>query len=344
MVFICMCVLLDVLSIRLHSNDKLKTDDRTLFKFLFKKKSKQQMLGLEIQADCINGIVVAYEDKKRPLLQKKMSFPYANRSMLGSALTHVINEAKCNVCSITLAPSFYQLLLLDAVDVSDSELGEAMKWRVSEINNRDVSDLVIDAFRLPADSYRGRMSMCYTAITEKPLIKEIVAGVESTKSSIVYIGINEISITQLIKNLPAFQGLNMVLIKPDKTGGMLCLMDSAQLYLCRTLEGNYGYVTNQNEVQVDDALVENLALDIQRSMDYYESQLGKDGIEIGLIFLDGESGLLMVDKLNEKLDIPITPFVLNDLFESSDEVCDPKFAPAIGAALFARSNSYVADN
>lgn len=325
--------MLDVFSIRLHSNNKLKTDDRTLFKFPFNKNTQQQVLGLEIQADCINGVLVTYESKQRPKLHKKMSHSYANRSMLGAALVHVINEAKCSYCSITLSPSFYQLLLLDAPDVGDSELGEAMKWRVAEINNRDVNDFVVDAFRLPADAYRGRMSMCYSAVTDKSLIREIVAAVESTKNTILGISINELSITQLIKQLPAFYGLNMMFIRPDKTGGMLCLMDSAKLYLCRTLEGSFSYDNKKSGIVQDELFIESLALDIQRSMDYYESQLGKESIEIGFILLDGELNFSVVEQLNEKLDIPITSFVLNDLFENLDEICDPRYSPAIGAAF-----------
>lgn len=320
------------------------TDDRTLFKFSFKKNTQQQVLGLEIQPDCINGVLVNYDGKQRPQLSKKINYPYSNKSMLSPALSHVINETKCSFCSITLAPSFYQLLLLDAPGVSANELGEAMKWKVAEINNRDANDLVVDAFRLPADAYRGRMSMCYSAVTDKALIREIVAVVESTKATMSGISINELSIAQLVKHLPAFQGLNLALIKPDKTGGMLCLMDSAQLYLCRTLEGNFSYGNDKGLFSQDDPLVESLALDIQRSMDYYESQLGKEGVEMGFILLDGELGLQVVDQLNEKLAIPMTPFILNDLFENSGEPCEPKFAPAIGAAFFGLSENHVSNN
>lgn len=316
-------------------------DDRTLFKFSFNRQSSQQVLGLEIQPDCINGVLLSCDGKQRPRLCKKISHPYSNKSMLSVALSHVVDEAKSALCCVTLASSFYQLLLLDAPEVEARELGEAMKWKIAEINNRDANELVVDAFRLPVDAYRGRLSMCYSAVTDKTFIKEIADVMASKKTMLLGISINELCIAQLIKNLPAFQGLNMVLVKPDKTGGMLCLMDSAQLYLCRTLEGNFSH---GNGLGQDDSLVEGLALDIQRSMDYYESQLGKESVEMGFILLDGEAGLQVIEQLNEKLAIPITPFILNDLFENSEELCDPKFAPAIGAAFLGLSETYVSKN
>lgn len=317
---------------------------KTFFAKWQNKKRKESILGIEILNDAINSVELRDGEKKRAQLYNKKSIFYSDKKMMLSLITQMINESNCQSCAITLSPSFYQLMLLDAPDVTDDEFGGAMKWKISEINNQSPNDIVVDAFRLPSDAYRGRMSMCYSAVVDKTLISDLVEVVENCKIKLIGITINELSVAQLMNWMPAFSDLNVVVIKPDKSGGMLCLMEGSSIYLCRTMEGYFTSENIKDELLNDVGRIDNLALDIQRSLDYYESQLGKSGIEMGFLLVDGDEGLNMAEKLNDRLPIPMTLLNLNELFENMDTECESIYASAIGAGFWGLSERNEARN
>lgn len=177
--------------------------------------------------------------------------------------------------------------------------------------------------------------MAYAAVIRRDVVSDVVTAVEASGGQLLSIGINELSMAKLFAWLPAFDDVSIASIKLDHTGGLMSLMENGNVYLCRSLDGHY------SAEEIDEGFLKNienidsLALDIQRSLDYYESQLGKDGIELGFIFIDGESGLALTELLNERLPIPLIPFQAHELFEELElnGKCKAHHGPAIGAAL-----------
>ena len=308
-------------------------DFRSLFQFK-SKKSHPGILGIELLEDGLLTVNVSLSKDKRPVFVSE-SFTPCTRDDLYGALAEVIKKNKFKACSLTLAHGFYQLMLLDAPEVQDDELASAMKWKVAEITSQSVDSIVVEAFRLPEDAYRGRMNMAYAAVIRRDVVSDVVTAVEASGGQLLSIGINELSMAKLFAWLPAFDDVSIASIKLDHTGGLMSLMENGNVYLCRSLDGHY------SAEEIDEGFLKNienidsLALDIQRSLDYYESQLGKDGIELGFIFIDGESGLALTELLNERLPIPLIPFQAHELFEELElnGKCKAHHGPAIGAAL-----------
>ncbi|MBL4606250.1 MAG: hypothetical protein JKY01_00250, partial [Pseudomonadales bacterium] len=108
---------------------------------------------------------------------------------------------------------------------------------------------------------------------------------------------------------------------------------SGNLYLCRTLDGHFSADEIEEGFLNNIENIDRLGLDIQRSMDYYESQLGKPGIELGFIFVDDEKGVELSNLLNDRLPVALIPFQTHEIFETLDVECDARFGAAIGAAL-----------
>jgi MSHA biogenesis protein MshI len=294
--------------------------------------SSTKTLGLEVYANCIVAVSVSLSSSQRPILHETYQEAFTPETM-GEVLLRLINKSACKQCAITLSQNYYQLMLVDSPEVPDEELSSAMKWKANELTTQPIEELVIDAFRLPEDAYRGRMDMSYAAIAQKSAIKKLVDIVDRSESQLKSICINETALANLFNWLPAFDGVDVAVIRLEKSGGTLCLLDSGKLYLCRTLEGYFspeeieqGYLHNVENI-------DRLGLDIQRSMDYYESQLGKPGIELGFIFVDDEKGVELSDLLNERLPVALIPFQTHEIFETSDVECDTRFGAAIGAAL-----------
>ena len=317
-------------------------DFRSLLQFKSKKNHKG-ILGIELLEGGLRAVNISLSKGQRPIFVSEYFIPCTQESMCGQ-LSDLIKKNKFKTCSLTIGHGFYQLMLVDAPEVEDDELASAMKWKVAEMTNQSVDDIVVDAFRLPGDAYRGRMNMAYAAIIKRDFISDTVKAIEAAGGQLLGIGINELSMAKLFSWLPAFDDVSIVLIKLDHTGGLMSLMENGNVYLCRALDEHYSGKIIEKGALADLESIDSLALDIQRSLDYYESQLGKNGVELGFVFVDGELGLSITESLNERLPIPLIPFQAHELFEALQGDCQASHGPAIGAALGGFNGSYHSGN
>lgn len=238
-------------------------------------------------------------------------------------------------CELSLSHEFYNLLLVDAPNVPDAELREAVKWRVKDLIAQPIEKMVVDVFRLPADAYRGRMNMLYAALIEKAVVSSLVAACERENLQLRGIGIAELALAAVSRRLPGVDNLGLALLHMTGESGSINLVENGYLYLTRTLELSSGGGYSGN-VDFQSDPTDNLALDIQRSLDYYESQLGKSGVNRLYVVTESAEQQQWCESLSARLPIRAHLFALADLLPSAlplDAVQQGLLAPAVGAAL-----------
>jgi len=240
-------------------------------------------------------------------------------------------------CHISLSHHFYNMLLVDSPNVPGAELREAVKWRVKDLITQPIEKMVVDVFQLPEDAYRGRMNMLYAALIEKQLVTDLIATCERLNLNLQEIGIAELAIAAVGRSIPDAENLGMAVLHLTGDDGSINLIENGFLYLTRTLEMNAmgGYSGsldfNQNQDPTD-----NLALDIQRSLDYYESQLGKSGVNRLYVVTESAEQQLWCDSLSARLPIKAQPFALDtcvETHEALDTLQQGLLAPAVGIAM-----------
>jgi MSHA biogenesis protein MshI len=239
----------------------------------------------------------------------------------------------------TLHPKFYDMLLVDAPDVDDAELSDAVRWRVKDLIAHPIDDVVVDVFRLPPAAYRGRMNMVYTSIVERKVVQSIVEAAEDAGLDLQSIGINDLSICQYGKHIEGIGSMGIAFITLGQRGGVINLTESGLLYLSRSIEIGLESLTPGeavSELTVDTgSRTDALALDIQRSMDYYESQLGMAGVG-RIIFMPTNELLHQVAAdLENKVSAGLEVLNLSESFSIEEGELDiANFCfNAIGAAL-----------
>lgn len=240
-------------------------------------------------------------------------------------------KAPCHIC---LDHSYYNMLLVDAPDVPDAEIRDAIKWKVKDLIPQDVEQVVVDGFRLPDDAYRGRMNMLYVAAIETQMIQQLVDLCESANLDLVSIGVNELSMSALAKQIEVGSDMGSAILYLNGTSGTINLIENGYLYLTRTIElaNNAGTFSGNLDFQADP--VDNLALDVQRSLDYYESQLGKSGVTRLYLVAASEEHKGWCEGLAERLPIKATLYqVAESMGCEEGEMELGAIAPALGAAL-----------
>lgn len=227
-----------------------------------------------------------------------------------------------------LHPSAYQMFLLEAPEVPAEELRDAMRWRVKDLISEPLENVVIDCFSLPDDAYRGRTRMVYCVVLSKARMQELHSLAQRAGLRLASIDITEMA----LRNLGLLAGAansNLALLRLRTSEGLIIVQNGADLYMARRIE--HGLALAEHDLS-------GATLEIQRSLDYYESQLGKGYISRLLLMPMKHDGERTHQALSGGLAVNLQRLDLRDLFpgqpasdlpESTQAFC----IGAVGAAL-----------
>jgi MSHA biogenesis protein MshI len=239
-------------------------------------------------------------------------------------------------CSIVLHPVYYQLLLTERPAVKDVELSSAVRWKVKELLDFPVEEAAIEHFLLPEDAYRGKKKMVYAAALRKTALQSLVEPVKASGLLIDRIEVSELALHNVVSRLP-HEGGGIAMMQLHAGEGFINLVEDGAIYLTRRLDiGLDKFSTTGNNT----AFFDSLFLEIQRSLDYYESQLGK-GIITQLFYSPGLAETNDIGEfLSAQLGLNVSKLDLAELEAVSKSALDLegneqliRSASAIGAAL-----------
>lgn len=220
---------------------------------------------------------------------------------------HKLKNADCH---FILNRQDYELELIEAPPVEEDEMREAVRWRLKELIQTSIDDAAVDVFPLPDDAYRGRMKMLYAVATPKEIIERYVKFIRACGLDLKYIDIPEMSLRNISLYLPEMEHGTVALLNMHETTGNMLMYSHDAMYLERHIEMGYSSFVNEPDTFSLDSsvMVERLTLDLQRSLDYYESQLGKGvASKIYLLPIEEES-VHLTDDLQAHIDTPILNF------------------------------------
>ncbi|WP_332823434.1 MSHA biogenesis protein MshI [Stutzerimonas kunmingensis] len=282
------------------------------------------MLGIEAGPQGIALAQVVRVPGARPLL------PYCEH-LEGSAdaqaalLEKAVSERAFQglPTNVLLHPSEYQMFLLEAPEVPPQELRDAMRWRIKDMISQSLDDVVIDCFALPEDAYRGRTRMVYCAVLEKTRMEHYAQLVRQAGLHMASIDITEMAFRNL-GSLAGAEGMNLALLRLRTSEGLICIQNGADLYMARRIEQGLARAAQD---------LSSTTLEIQRSLDYFESQLGKGYINRLMLLPMKQDGERAYQGLASGLAVNLQRLDLRELFpgQPGTEMSEAQQAFCIGA-------------
>ncbi|MBL4827210.1 MAG: hypothetical protein JKY66_05780 [Spongiibacteraceae bacterium] len=296
-----------------------------------KKQRRSGRIGLAVGPD---GLAIAHLDQAGKL-------SYCQFHPQPGDVSHLL-ENLCNehgwrglACSVVLHPVYYQLLLAEKPSVQSEEMSSAVRWLVKDLLGYPLEEAAIEHFALPDDAYRGRQKMLYAAALRKKTLQDLVEPAQSCGLKVDCVEIAELALHHLVSRLPEPSGA-VALIQLYEGEGFINLVENGSIYLCRRLDLG---LEKFHAVPDNIPFFEALLLEIQRSLDYYESQLGK-GIVTTLYYSPGLAELEPLGQfLSNQLGLNVAPLDIQSFNStkneniSIDDVQVQNCASAIGAAL-----------
>ena len=250
---------------------------------------------------------------------------------------HKLNNADCH---FVLGDDQYELQLLETPQVESGELREAVRWRLKDLISMPIEEAALDIFPLPDDAYRGRMKMVYAVVANKQVISDTLEFIAKVGLTPSVINIPEMALRNIAMYIPEMEFGSVALLKMRHDSGSMLMYSHNALYLTRQIEFGYAsFASQQGAFTLDnEVVVDRLSLDLQRSLDYYESQLGK-GVTNKIYVLPMEDEHInFEDALSNSLHAPILHFDCREFLPMQEganpSVSEQAFClPVIGALL-----------
>ncbi len=232
-------------------------------------------------------------------------------------------------CSTVLRISDYQLMMVEAPEVPQAELRAAIRWRIRDLIDFHIDDAVLDVFDAPPSGARGSHDHLYVVVSRASSVKQRVDMLQDAGAALETIDIPELALRNIAAHLEQDKaGLAMLYFEAER--GVITLTRDATLYLARSLDIGY------RDLIQSPALVERLALELQRSMDYYDRRFQQAPVTSIVLCPLPQPARPLAEQLEQRTGIPVRVLQLEDIVELRNplpEGQEPECLLAIGAAL-----------
>ncbi|WP_340676966.1 MSHA biogenesis protein MshI [Paraglaciecola sp.] len=296
---------------------------RDYIKRRFRRASKYHSVGIEYGVDEIYIATLQILDGQLTWV-KQQKFDWDDWQ--GSLKNYVSEQGLDNTrCQVTLAISKYQLLQLDKPPVPDAEINQALQWTVKEQLFSD-GDLAVDYFDLPAAPANAKK--LNVVALGKNEVEAIRDGVLEAGLDLVNISVEELTTCNLLAPSD-----DAAIILHQNPGEQICLsiVKKGLLYFSRRLR-SYENLANFSVQELQMGIADNLALEIQRSMDYFESQLRQAPVKKVYIALDTAHQNNLAEMIKEVIFINIVRLEPN-IVSLPSLVQNSSYYACLGAAL-----------
>lgn len=304
----------------------------------------QNQLGLSLMPGGLSLASVQRTVGATPRLIRCEYYPLSRQADPGLTLRTVVLQSGMDSAAsfrLVLNPDEYQLHLVESPDVPDSELREAVRWRIRDLIDFPVDEAAIDVFDVPQQAGTGRETgkMMCVVVARNPVIAQKAAMVNRSGGQLDVIDITDLALRNVL-SLTAADATGVALLFVEPAYSLILITGEATLYLSRRiwiganeLAGIVGRDPQSPEFRrVADAL----AMELLRSLEYYESHFSRPAVESLYVAPLGAADAALVSHLSQAIGVEVQNLDLNRLLETAEPLSEEQQARsllAIGAAL-----------
>jgi MSHA biogenesis protein MshI len=231
----------------------------------------------------------------------------------------------------SLAVDDYQMLQVAPPEVPDNELRDAVRWQIRDLIDFPLEESVVDVFQVPRDTQREGARTAYVVVARQNLLRQKVALLKDTKLKLQAIDIPELVLRNIGNLLPhADRGVALLYFGSDS--GQIIICRGGKLCLARNI--NIGAEALRPGAPYWQDMVDSVALEIQRSLDFFESNFSQPAIGTLTLAPMGFDSADLIVHMGETLGIAVQPLEIAELLECQILPDRPEQCLlAIGAAL-----------
>ncbi len=224
---------------------------------------------------------------------------------------------------ILLSEGCYQSSQIDKPKVPESEITAALPWAVKDLISIAPENMQLDYYDLPSPGLTPRINVI---VAEKQWLANWVSFFTiEIKGLVKDIQIEELALLSLFQE---YEAPVLLLWQKANQDGRILLIHQQGLYLSRSLRGSADLSSMHGELLA--ALIDNLSLEVQRALDFFESNLRQPPVKQILLFVDSANQSMMRDLMAANLAADVQLFSA-PLLEQSELPATHENLPALGA-------------
>lgn len=229
----------------------------------------------------------------------------------------------------------YVIFPAETPDLPREEWAAAMKWRVKDQIQFPVTQAVLELFDMPGGSAGGESGRIYVAAAKDGEIRRHVQLFLDAGVKLLALDIPELALLNLLRGGQGGQE-GVALLHLERQSGLVMMVKGGQFYLARRMESGLDALNREGSSLANSSFLDRTALEVQRTMDYYESHFGQGSVDL----LQVAPLPILVEgfrqALAERLGMRVHYLNLREFMEIPETLSDEDLAralPSIGAAL-----------
>ena len=271
----------------------------------------------------------------RPTLLRLES--YARPADDANALVTLRKQNKFKGFRLTtlMDPGCYQIVQVDAPEVPDDELSEAVRWRLKDVLDFPVDRATVDVARLPVHQ-AGRAPQLLAVAASDTVLSLRMDFFDRARLDLQAVDVPEMA-QRNVAALFEEENRGLAMLALDDSGGTLTFTYQGELCAFRHIEVTTAQLHSATADRLS-ALFERIGLELQRSLDNFERQYSAISVS-RLLLMPCPSAPGLAEYLRDYVYIPVVTADLTSVIdcEKVPELRDPALQAerlqVIGAAL-----------
>ena len=232
-------------------------------------------------------------------------------------------------CVSLVAKHDVQLFQLEKPAVADEELLQAVTWKIKDLVNFDVETAVVDVFQLPP-SPKSPVTLINAVVANESVVGGYVERILDSGLALKVLDVHDL-VTKNFASLQEADVLTIALLHFQDNEGLLTIYHDRDLYVARDFR--IGILDIESASSEDEAVYDSLLLEIQRSMDYFESTYGLGMVQKMLVYPHTPGSERMLKYLQNYVGYDVDFATIDIATSATNAQMDRHCFPAYCAAL-----------
>jgi MSHA biogenesis protein MshI len=291
--------------------------------------------GVALGEDSFALVLVRREGAGKPSIEHCRV--HSANGALGARLSTVLDKlgaSRAATCAVVDAED-YQVVQVEAPDVLPSEMRAAVRWRLRDSISFKVDDAAVDVFEIPESARRTQTRMLFAVAARAAAVERLTSTVQPAAKGFYAIDIPELCLRNISALLPQ-DDKGVAVLALNESYAQLVTTRQGVMYLTRRIDTARRFEPHAQSRSETDLDAGALALELQRSLDYYESHYDQTPIGELVIAPGGERAERVAAALRNETSLRISVLDVREfcnVYKSGDLVTDWPSLMALGAAL-----------
>ncbi|MDP2560869.1 hypothetical protein [Psychrobium sp. 1_MG-2023] len=261
---------------------------------LFKRQSQTGSCLLSIVIQPASVTIVKFEDDS----YQSEQLPCLNKNYIAT-IDKLISELapKQAKAQVILTHGLYQVAQVDKPEVPETEIAQAIVWSSKDLFNIPPENQLLEYYQTVTNAPTNKLNV---VACEKSMVTALIDKLIELDIELVGISIDDIVATHLVKD----EQTNILVFHTPGLQILVAIIKDGQLCFSRHIKG-YDNLHQLTGEDFDAGVLNNLALEVQRSIDFAVGQLKLERVaNIFVVVQNFDSQHLLV-KLQEFFDVNI---------------------------------------